>query len=112
MLRNFSVGNFLSFKDIQSLSLVADSLKELEENLHIPYFYNIEERILKSVAIYGHNSHGKTNFIKSFQFLHNFIFTSFSAGQIKNDIAIEPFRLNSSMKDKPSFFELIFLVKE
>ncbi len=112
MLITFSVGNYLSFKEIQTLNMAADSLKELPNNLHIPYLYNKDERLLKSIAIYGHNSHGKSNIIKAFQFLHNLIFTSFTKGQIINYIELEPFRLNTSMKDKPSFFEIVFLIKE
>lgn len=112
MLISFSVGNFLSFKDVQTLSMEADSLKELPNNLHTPYLYNGEERLLKSVAVYGHNSHGKSNLIRAFQFFHSFIFTSFSKGQLSNEIeGLEPFRLNESMLEKPSFFEIIFLVR-
>jgi len=112
MLVKFSIGNFLSFKNIQTLSLIPDGLKDLSENLHIPYLYNHEDRLLKSVAIYGHNSYGKSNFIKSFQFFQKLIFNSFSTGQIKNTIDIQPFLLNTEMLNKPSFFELIFLIKE
>lgn len=112
MLVNFSVGNYLSFKNIQTLHLVPDALKEFNENLHTAYLYNPQERLLKSIAIYGHNSYGKTNFIKAFQFLNNFIFSSFSLGQTQNKITIDPFRLNVSMADKPSFFEITFLIEE
>ena len=112
MLISFSVGNFLSFKEIQTLNLVADSLKELQGNLHIPFFYNKDERLLKSIALYGHNSHGKTNLIKAFQFFHELIFTSFTQGQLTNRVELEPFQLNTSMQDKPSLFEIIFLIKE
>lgn len=113
MLLTFSVGNFLSFKDVQTLNMEADSLKELQSNIHIPYFYNTDLRLLKSVAIYGHNSHGKSNYLKAFQFFQNLIFTSFTRGQQSNKINnLEPFRLNTSMSDKPSYFEISFLIKD
>jgi len=112
MLISFSIGNVFSFKDNQTLSLLAESLKELPENLHDPFLYNNEERILKSVAIYGHNSHGKSNLIKGFQLFHDLVFTSFSKGQTTNHIQLDPFRLNTAMKDEPSYFEIIFLIKE
>jgi AAA15 family ATPase/GTPase len=112
MLVSLSIGNFLSFKEIQTLDLTADSLKELQENLHIPYLYNEEQRLLKSVAIYGHNSHGKSNLVKGFLFLHNLIFTSFTSGQLKTQIDIETFALNTSMKGQPSFFEIVFLIRD
>jgi len=112
MLVNFSIGNFLSFKDIQTINLVPDGLKDLKENLHIPYLYDHQDRLLKSIAIYGHNSYGKTNFIKGFQFFQSFIFNSFSSGQINTSIETQPFLLNPEMVKKPSFFEITFLIKE
>lgn len=112
MIVNFSLGNFLSFKDIQTLNLAAEALKDLNNNVHIPYLYDHNERLLKSIAIYGHNSHGKSNFIKGFQFFQSFIFNSFSLGQTTNVIDTQPFLLDTSMINKPSFFEITFLVKE
>lgn len=112
MLVNFSVENFLSFKERQTLDLEADSLKELPENLLTPYLYNHNEKLLKAIAIYGHNSYGKTNFFKAFTFFQQFIFTSFTAGQTQNTIDVEPFRFNTSTVNKPSLFEITFLVKE
>ena len=112
MLVSFSLGNFLSFKDIQTLSLTPESLKDLKDNLIIPYLYSHDERLLKSVAIYGHNSYGKSNFIKGFQFFQQLIFNSFSAGQVTTTIATQPFLLNPVMALKPSFFEIVFIIKE
>jgi len=112
MLVNFTVGNYLSFKDEQTLDLMADAIKELPDNVHTPYLYNHQEKLLKSIAIYGHNSYGKTNFLNAFNFLKQFVFKSFTIGQTQNKIEIEPFRLNTSMANKPSFFEVTFLIRE
>lgn len=111
MLVRFRVGNYLSFKEVQTLSLDAYSFKELPDNLCIPYSYSIDERFLKSVAIYGHNSHGKSNLIKAFQFFHHLIFKSFIRGQVEDDIEIDPFRLNTSMQNEPSIFEITLVIK-
>lgn len=110
MLVSFSVGNFLSFRNIQTLNFSSEPLKEYTENLIIPYLYNSDERLLKSIAIYGHNSFGKSNFLKAYQFLHKFIFSSFSDGQKQDKIPVEPFKLNISMLGRPSFFEVTFLL--
>ena len=51
MLVEFSVKNFMSFKDKVTFSMEAATGRENEENIiRIP---NINERILKSTAIYG-----------------------------------------------------------
>lgn len=112
MLINFSVSNYLSFKTRQTLNLIPDPLKELVENIHIPYLYSQDEKVLKSIAIYGHNSHGKSNFLKAFEYVRELVFNSFLIGQSKTKIDITPFRLNSESFKEPSFFEITFLIKE
>ena len=110
MIIEFSFWNVFSFKDKQTISFVPEPLKELKEHLHIPYLYNPKEQILKSIAIYGHNSHGKSNIIKAFKFFISFINNSFI--QQNQTIPVEQFMLNTSMYNKPSFFEIIFYIRE
>jgi AAA15 family ATPase/GTPase len=112
MLLSFSVSNYLSFREKQILELVPEGLKEQQEHLHIPYLYDLDARLLKSVGLFGHNSHGKSNFIKAYQFFQNFIFTSFSFGKSEEDIKIENFRLNEDSNLHPTEFEVIFLIKK
>lgn len=111
MLISFSVGNFLSFRNTFTLSFIPDSLKEREDFLHIPYLYDLDYRLLKSLGIYGHNSHGKSNFIKSYLFFQNLILTS-SNQNINEVIEIQNFQLNTSTIAEPSYFEAIFFVKD
>lgn len=110
MLFSFTVSNFLSFKQANTLSLIPDGLKDYEQNLHIPYFYDHRERLLKSVAIYGHNSYGKSNLIKSFHFFQKLIFSSFTTGQYSDKIDRPFFRLDKIMATKPTLFEAVFLI--
>ena len=112
MLITFSVSNYLSFKDKHTISLVPDSLKEHDDYLHIPYLYDLDARVLKSMSIYGHNSHGKSNFLKAFQFFQNFIFSSFTLNVSDEAIPVQNFSLNVSTIDKPSFFEVVFYLKK
>ena len=65
---------------------------------------------MKSLAIYGHNSHGKGNFLKSYELFLKLISTSFT--QTKQSIPIEPFLLNTANHQKPSSFEISFLIRE
>ena len=58
MLIQFSVKNFTSFKDKQVFSMEAGTGDENIENI-----INVDERILKSTALYGANASGKTNLI-------------------------------------------------
>lgn len=110
MIVEFSFSNVFSFKDKQKISFQPEPLKELVEHLHIPYLYNPKEQILKALAVYGHNSHGKSNILRAYEFFISFINTSFN--QPKQFIPIEQFVLNTSMQNKPSFFEIIFYIAD
>jgi len=112
MLQSFSVSNFLSFYEKQTLELIPDSIKEHEDHLHIPYLYSINTFLLKSVGIYGHNSHGKSNFLKAYSYFQEFIFSSFSFGKGEDVLPIEKFKLNDLAKDEPSSFEIVFILRE
>ena len=65
MLLEFTVGNFLSFKDKKTFSLEAGSISEHKNNI-------IKEgkfKVLRSAVVYGANSSGKSNFIKALGFM-------------------------------------------
>ena len=112
MLISFTVENFLSFCDRQTLSFSPEALKEHQDYLHIPYLYDSKYRLLKSIAMYGHNSHGKSNFIKAYAFFRNTIFTSFVFGKTEGFIDVDYFKLNTTHKYKSSYFEIVFLLRE
>jgi len=110
MITKFSVGNFLSFKDTISIDFTAEALKEQKEYLHTPFFFNSDLKLLKSIGIYGHNSHGKSNLLKAYSFFRNLIFTSFKENKSGFDIPI--FGLNTSNVNKPTTFEITFIIKD
>lgn len=62
MLIEFSVKNFLSFKDKVTLSMEKGSGDELLENV----FNNNGVDLLKIAAIYGANASGKSNLLSAF----------------------------------------------
>lgn len=71
-----------------------------------------ELNILKSAAIYGANSSGKSNLAKAMSFMRSFIINSSKETQITEKIDIEPFRLSTETEEQPSYFEIIFLVEK
>ena len=60
MILEFSVKNFLSFKEKVTFSMIANSNKELNDN----YVEIGGNKVLKSAAIYGANASGKSNLFK------------------------------------------------
>jgi len=111
MLIEFSVGNYLSFKDIVTFSMVGEiSVKEHEDTNVIT---GIEKfKLLKTAVIYGANGSGKSNLIKSITFMKFFILNSFRNSLIDENYeqnkSINKFLLNSETENLPSHFEIVF----
>lgn len=105
MIIEFTVGNFLSFKDKKTLTLEATNITEYKESTVKSGNY----KILKSVVLYGANSSGKSNFIKAMSVMKNIVMTSIEKTSISKNNVI-PFLLNSETEKLPSFFEVTFLI--
>ena len=104
MLLEFTVGNFLSFKDKKTFSLEAGGISEHKENVVKEGKY----KVLRSAVIYGANSSGKSNFIKALDFMVTTIKDS-SKLNSSDKLNIKPFLLNIETENEPSFFEILFI---
>lgn len=110
MLIQFSVGNFKTFKDKVTLSMIASNYdKETRENENVIPNSKYNLRNLKSAVIYGANASGKSKFMEALMFMRHFTINSSKDSQKGDDISIEPFRLNTESLDSPSEFEVVFL---
>ncbi len=109
MLIEFSVTNFQSMRERQTLSLAAGSGSEsLNSNTFDPNQPSCP-RLLRSVVIYGPNGAGKTNFLKAFHFMQWFIANSATNTQEGQKIPVIPFKFDKTHRNQPSEFEIIFL---
>lgn len=107
MLLEFSVGNFLSFKEKKSLSMEATAISDFSEN-NVISFDNV--KLLKSVVIYGANSSGKTNLLRALSIMRRIIITSAKQSSTEG-LPVIPFLLSSETSSKPSFFEVLFFIQ-
>jgi AAA15 family ATPase/GTPase len=107
MLIEFTVGNHLSFKDKKTLSLEASSIKEFEENTFKAGNYTL----LKSAVIYGANSSGKSNLLKSFETMQDIVRGSVKMSST-DKIKVKPFVLNTETESGPSHFEILILIDD
>jgi AAA15 family ATPase/GTPase len=105
MIIEFTVGNFLSFKENKTLSLEATSITEYKEST----FKAGKYKLLKSAVLYGANSSGKSNFIKAMSIMKRIVMTSVEKTSASK-FEIVPFLLNTNTENKPSYFELVFLI--
>lgn len=105
MLVQFSVENFLSFKSKATLSLEAESIRELRrESIHAKANHNL----LKSIAIKGKNASGKSNFLKAMAFFKTIILTS--QENSSGAIPVQPFILDKNSSIKNTLMEALFII--
>lgn len=111
MLIEFSIENFLSFKDLTTISMVAaKSFKEHKES-HIIEIGNTLN-LLKSAVIYGNNASGKSNLIEAMSFMKATVLNSFRDALMENNerkFPLEKFVLNTKTENETSFFEILFI---
>lgn len=108
MLIEFSVTNFRSFREKQTLSMVAAPRLRKRENVFKPELTGETfPDLLKVAVIYGPNASGKSNLLKAMHVI----------GRIANLeptnrdllLPVTPFCFDPELADKPSLFELHFI---
>ncbi|MFQ5672490.1 MAG: ATP/GTP-binding protein [Nitrospinales bacterium] len=111
MLIEFKVTNFRSIRETQTLSLVANSSKELLEENTFDTGIKGFPRLLRSVVIYGPNAAGKSNLCHAMWFMRLFVINSAQEKQAGDEIPATPFLFDRTRKSHPSEFEIIFIHK-
>ena len=109
MLIEFSVENFMSFREEAVLSLVANASTEREES-HVVRtgLRGDESRLLRSAAIYGANAAGKSNFLIALDLMQEIVVKS---AKETEPFMVEPFRFDPGCTSKPTVFDITFLVE-
>lgn len=107
MILEFSVKNFLSFKEKVTFSMIANSNKELNDN----YVEIGGNKVLKSAAIYGANSSGKSNLFKILT-LVVLMLRSSNSFDVNAKLPLVPFKFDKDSVNKPSEFEIKFILDE
>ncbi len=109
MLIEFSVTNFRSFKEKQTLSLVAGRDEKHAENLIDCGGFNL----VKGAAIYGANASGKSNLLRAMAVMSTFVQISATRLNLDDPIpGIVPFRLDAQSAEQPTCFEITLLLGE
>lgn len=107
LIVEFSVTNFRSFKEKQTLSMTAANFPEhLEANTCQSGEENIEERLLRSAAVYGANGAGKTNILRALQTMQMIIVHSANPDFI---FPCLPFKFSEASRNSPTEFVATFI---
>jgi len=105
MLVEFKVANYRSFREEQTLSLVASKDTQLSDNC-------VDQgklRLLKAVGIYGPNASGKSNLIKALSTMRDIIEKPGKPGE---RLPVTPFKLHDKYSNEPTSFEVTFIHEE
>lgn len=109
MLIEFSVTNFRSYKEKQTLSfLPSNKVKTRTADLLVSEQYK-DLRLLPNIVMYGANNTGKSNFLKAMKALEWMILNS---GKFNSNDLLESnefFIFNSVTKNQPTTFEIDFI---
>lgn len=113
MLIEFRVGNYKSFKETVTLSMVAAKITAKDKKLDSENAFSVngDLSLLKSAAIYGANASGKSNLVNAMHFMRRFVLNSSKEMQATEEIPVEVFRLNRDMAQLPANFEIVFLLE-
>lgn len=104
MIIEFSVANFISFKEKVTFSMLANSSDGLDDN----YIVTNNRKILKTSAIYGANASGKTNLFKILTIVISMLRNS-NYINVNSKLPIVPFKFDKDISKKPSEFEIKFV---
>lgn len=110
MLIEFSVSNYRSIRDRQTLSLVANAGKELRESHVMPADAPNTPDLLRSVVLYGANASGKSSLLYALLFVSDFVRNSASRSQPGDPIPYQPFAIAAAAGEaSPCQFEVNFV---
>jgi len=111
MLVEFSVANYRSLHERQTLSLAKAKGDELENTNTFEIQAAAKFELLRSAAIYGPNAGGKSNFLRALAVMRSIVLDS-ASGQRGDALPVTPFRLSKISADAPSEFEVTFIVNQ
>jgi len=111
MLIEFSVGNYKSFKEIQTIHFQAAKIKSKyasvdEQNV---FAANQKYDLLKSKVVYGANASGKSNLVSAMRAFARIIQGSFKDARLVLGLS-NPFVLSELSEDTPTFFQASFII--
>lgn len=109
MLIQFSVKNWRSVRDEQTLSMVKAKGGELVESNSFQPEAPATDALLRSAVIYGANAAGKSNLLNALRTMRVVVVNSATNKQEGDELPIVPFLLDEETVNSPTEFEAIFV---
>ena len=109
MLISFSVQNYRSFAERQTISMVASVGAKRKEQFSFPSGNSFAPYVLRSACLFGPNGAGKSSLVEAFHFFRNFTISSAKDTQEGEKIDVTPFLFDQKWRHRPSEFEVVFI---
>ena len=103
MLIRFGVSNFLSFDDMEELSLESGKTRKNSNRL----YNNRRLKLVKCEAMFGANASGKSNLVEAMRFVQNMVEDGFPIG-----FSNKYYRLKEENRTSPSNFEIELICRD
>ena len=109
MLISFSVQNYRSFANSQTISMSAGVGASRKKDISFASGNSFAPHLLRSVCLFGPNGAGKSSMVEAIEFFSEFIISSAKDSQEGETINVTPFKLDKAWKEQPSEFEITFI---
>ena len=109
MLVSFSVKNFRSFPEEQTISMVASVGAKRKSQVSFSTDNSFAPHLLRTACLFGPNGSGKSSLVYAFRFFRDFVVSSAKDTQEGEKINVTAFQFDSQYRDIPSEFEVIFI---
>lgn len=114
MIVEFSVKNFRSISELQTISFVATNLKSSKENESVDLNNIFEEdgmKLLRTIGVYGANASGKSNIINALEFFCDAV-SDLPSPESRLTRLAQPFLYQKDSEHTESFFQIVIIVDE
>src|SRR5688572_24958738 len=112
MVIEFSVKNFRSIRELQTLSFEASKLTSNQEKHPDVDRNNIvqegDSRILKTIGLYGANASSKSNIVRAYEYFIRAV-SDLPSPESRLALLADPFLFQPYPEETESYFQIIFI---
>ena len=113
MIIEFSVKNFRSINDLQTISFATTGLKSAKQYNYVDnnnVFIEHNQKCFNVIGLYGANTSGKSNIIKALQYSIDLIGKPSTPNSELSELN-QPFVFQESPKKSENFFQIVFILE-
>lgn len=107
-LLHFTIENFRSISERKSIVFTPKSIKD-EPHSNVCEINGI--KYLRTIAVYGANSSGKSNLIQGLGRMSDLVLSSVKMND-DDELFYDPFSLNMTKVNSPTFYEIVFVTDQ